>query len=145
MAAPSRSPRRRDRHGRGLRGPLAPPSVPLTVSPAERFDDLVVTAVARAGRRMRDELGGLGDLEVVVTELPAGHHPTDSGLPVPLGTAHPATPDRPARVVVHRRPLEARAATRRELQRLVRDVVAEQLSVLLGVPPDEIDPGWTRR
>lgn len=118
--------------------------MPLTVSRAERFDDLVVTAVERAGRRLSDDVGGLGDLEVVVTDLP-GHHPPDPDLPVPLGSAHAATADQPARIVVHRRPVEARAATRPELQRLVRDVVAEQLAVLLGLDPDQVDPDWTPR
>ena len=39
--------RRRDRHGRGLRGRLVPPGVPLYRSRAEQFDDLVLEAVAR--------------------------------------------------------------------------------------------------
>ena len=36
--------RRRDRHGRGLRGVLAPPGVPLYRTRTERFDDLVLQA-----------------------------------------------------------------------------------------------------
>jgi len=46
----------------------------------------------------------------------------------------------PARVVVYRRPLEARAANRTELSELVREVVVEQVAGLLGMDPDEVDP-----
>ena len=40
-----RTPRRRDRRGRGLRGALMPSSVPASRTRAERFDDLVLDAV----------------------------------------------------------------------------------------------------
>src|SRR4051794_41256630 len=49
-AAPS-GPRRRDRHGRGMRGPIAPPQVPLAASRAEAFADLVQDSVERLERR----------------------------------------------------------------------------------------------
>jgi hypothetical protein len=52
--------RRRDRRGRGLRGPLVRRSadvggravdVPAAASPAQRFDDLVLDAVERLEQR----------------------------------------------------------------------------------------------
>ncbi len=46
----------------------------------------------------------------------------------------------PARVVVYRRPLEARALDRAELAELVRDVVVDQVARLLDLDPDEVDP-----
>lgn len=132
---------RRDRHGRGLRGPLAPPSVPLTTSRSDRFDRLVVDAVERLRRRLPDLLARLGDLEVVVADLPTpGADPAER--PVTLGAARPAAAGHPPRIVVHRRPVEARAHGRRELEQLVREVVAEQLAALLGVPTEDVDPGW---
>ncbi|KOU30836.1 hypothetical protein ADK52_03920, partial [Streptomyces sp. WM6372] len=51
--------RRRDRHGRGMRGPLAPPQVPLSASRAELFGDLVRDSVERLERRF-PQLGGGG-------------------------------------------------------------------------------------
>jgi hypothetical protein len=145
---PSRpsSRRYRDRHGRGLRGPLAPPSVPLTTSRSDRFDQLVVGAVERVRRRLPELLAALGDLEVVVADLPTpAPDGTAAGRPVALGAAQPASRDQPARLVVHRRPVEARVHGRHELEQLVRDVVTEQLAGLLGIPPEEIDPGWAAR
>ncbi len=46
-----RSPRRRDRRGRGLRGLIYPASTPAARTRAERFDALVLAvAVREAGR-----------------------------------------------------------------------------------------------
>jgi predicted Zn-dependent protease with MMP-like domain len=59
--------RRRDRHGRGLRGSLAPAGVPLHRTRAERFDDLVLQAVARLEPRWEAQLAGV---EFAVEEIP---------------------------------------------------------------------------
>ena len=144
--APAYRRRRRHRHGRGLRGPLAPPTAPLTTSRTDRFDALVVGAVERLQRRRPEALARLGDLEIVVTDLPAATPgPAAPERAVPLGEARPASGRRSARLVVHRRPVEARAHGRRELEHLVRDVVTEQLALLLGLPPEDLDPGWSVR
>ena len=67
--------RRRDRHGRGLRGVLTPPEVPLHRSRAERFDDLILQAVARLEPRWEAQLA---DVEFAVEEIPRAN---------PLGAA----------------------------------------------------------
>jgi predicted Zn-dependent protease with MMP-like domain len=47
--------------------------------------------------------------------------------------------DVPARIVVYRRPLEARAHDALDLGDLVHDVVVEQVAQLLGLDPDAVD------
>jgi len=139
--------RRRDRHGRGLRGPLAPAGSPLYRSRAERFDDLVLQAVAQLEPRWEAELSGV---EFAVEEVPAGEAPVDEPEPVPLaridhGSAdpgNPAHPARPTRIVLYRRPLLARADGEEELSELVLDVVIEEFAKLLGVDPQAVDPGY---
>jgi predicted Zn-dependent protease with MMP-like domain len=144
--------RRRDRHGRGLRGPLAPDSSPLYRSRAERFDDLVLQAVAQLEPRWENELSGV---EFAVEEVPADDGPADGVAaddpdPVPLARLEHAWPDaqnptrpaRPARIVLYRRPLQARADGEEELSELVLDVVIEEFARLLGVDPQAIDPGY---
>jgi predicted Zn-dependent protease with MMP-like domain len=146
------SVRRRDRHGRGLRGPLAPVGSPLYRSRAERFDDLVLQAVAQLEPRWETELAGV---EFAVEEVPAGEPaaddlPVDDPDPVPLArldpawtdASDPAQPARPARIVLYRRPLLARADGEEELSELVLDVVIEEVARLLGVDPQQIDPGF---
>jgi predicted Zn-dependent protease with MMP-like domain len=144
--------RRRDRHGRGLRGPLAPAGSPLYRSRSERFDDLVLAAVAQLEPRWEAELSGVEFAveEVPATELPPDGLPSDIGDPVPLArldpawsqTADPGQPARPARIVLYRRPLLARADGEDELSDLVLDVVIEEFARLLGLDPQIIDPGY---
>lgn len=130
---------RRDRHGRGLRGPLAPPGLPLSRSRAQLFDELVLDAVEHLERRWEEQLRGL---EIAVEDVPPTDAPADSPDPVPLGRAFPAAGALPARIVVYRRPLETRAADRRDLAALVQDVVTEQVAELLGLAPESVDPGY---
>ncbi|WP_377271064.1 metallopeptidase family protein [Peterkaempfera sp. SMS 1(5)a] len=136
-------PRRRDRHGRGLRGPLAPPQVPISLSRAEVFDDFVRDSVDRLERRWPQ----LGEVEFAVQEVPwppTGPEEAASALgdAVPLGRLVPAAKDRPTRIVVFRRPVEIRAKGRDERAALVHDIVVEQVAELLGLSPDTVDPRY---
>lgn len=143
----------RDRHGRGLRGPLYPPGVPAASSRSQRFDTLVLEAFEPIEGRWHGELTGL---DIAVDEVPEvdppGGHPaatdtslvTDRDVPlaqlVPAGVDGRGVPTR-ARIVLYRHPLEARAADTIELTELVHEVLIEQVATYLGVDPDTIDGG----
>ena len=146
--------RRRDRHGRGLRGVLAPPDVPLHRTRAEGFDDLVLQAVARLEPRWEAHLAGV---EFGVEEIPPAGDAAAG--PVPLARLEPGSPGAaataagpgtadadsaagPPRIVVYRRPLMARADGDDDLGELVFEVVVEEFARLLGVNPEDIDPGY---
>jgi len=138
--------RRRDSRGRGLRGTLTPQDVPLYRSRAQRFDDLVLDAVAQLEPRWEAELSGV---EFAVEEIPVSGLLDDEPEPVPLARLDPAAPGgdprqpaRPARIVLYRRPLMARADDEDDLGELVLDVVVEEFARLLGVDPQAIDPGY---
>ena len=135
--------RRRDRHGRGLRGPLAPPHVPLVESPSHRFDGMVLDAVEHVENRWRRELAGV---EFAVEDVPSppGREVSDEiqSAGVPLARLLPAGAGRPARIVVFRRPLELRAHDRDDLEDLLHDIVVEQVASFLGLDPSVVDPGW---
>ncbi|MDP9434602.1 MAG: metallopeptidase family protein [Actinomycetota bacterium] len=137
-----RARRRRDRRGRGLRGPICPREVPLARSRAQRFDDLVLDAIDRLERRWPAELRGV---EVAVEDVPPATAVGTDLRPVPLARAFAATRDLSARIVVYRRPVEARAAEPRELAVLVHDVVVEQVAELLGLEPEQVDPKYGER
>jgi predicted Zn-dependent protease with MMP-like domain len=86
--------RRRDRHGRGLRGVLAPQDVPLHRTRAERFDDLVLQAVARLEPQWEAHLSGV---EFAVEEIPPPDAPAVSERgPVPLSRLDPGSARNPA-------------------------------------------------
>jgi predicted Zn-dependent protease with MMP-like domain len=130
--------RRRDRHGHGLRGPLAPAGLPLSRTRAQRFDDLVLDAVNQLESRWAKQLA---NVEFAVEEVPPAD-PGPDGEPVPLARSQPAVGDQPARIVVYRRPAQARADGDEELAALVFDVVVEEVASLFGLDPETVDPGY---
>jgi predicted Zn-dependent protease with MMP-like domain len=139
--------RRRDRHGRGVRGRLVPPGVPLYRTRSQQFDDLVLDAVTRLESRWEAELTAV---EFAVQEVPEADELIDDSSPLPLArtvpgspeSADPARPATPARIIVYRRPLMARAENEGELSELVFDVVVEEFAGFLGLDPDSVDPGY---
>ncbi|MGH3359768.1 MAG: metallopeptidase family protein [Nocardioidaceae bacterium] len=137
----ARGGRLRDVRGRGRRGPLAlpgpltPSGVPATQTPAEAFDDTVVAVVERIRTRFPDEVARV---DFGVEDHPL--LPEDWDQRVPFATCVPASADHPARIVLFRLPLTARARGRAELGLLVLDTVVEQLAALWGRDPDDIDP-----
>ncbi|WP_433549495.1 metallopeptidase family protein [Streptomyces sp. CA-294286] len=138
-------PRRRDRHGRGMRGPVAPPQVPLSVSRAEVFGDLVRDSVERLERRW-PQLSEVDFLVLDVPRAPSAEGSDDwTDEPVPLGgvIASGSTGEgSPARVVVYRRPVEIRTKSRDERALLVHEIVVEQVAELLGLAPESVDPRY---
>jgi predicted Zn-dependent protease with MMP-like domain len=139
----------RDRHGRGLRGSLYPSTLPAASTRAERFDALVLAALEPIEARWRTELT---KLDVAVDDVPdvRGDDPsvtaegtlTDAGVPlarlVPAGVDRRGLPTK-ARIVLFRRPLEARARDGADLADLVHHVLVDQVANYLGVDPNVID------
>ncbi|MER5198841.1 metallopeptidase family protein [Streptomyces sp. NPDC002755] len=123
-----------------MRGPIAPPQVPLAASRADVFADLVQDSVERLERRWTQ----LADIDFMVLEVPrldAAPEPWNDEA-VPLGGAIPASEGRRARVVVYRRPVEIRTKGRDERAALVHEVVVEQVAELLGLTPETVDPRY---
>ncbi|MFJ5804006.1 metallopeptidase family protein [Streptomyces decoyicus] len=135
--------RRRDRHGRGMRGPIAPPQVPLSVTRADAFVDLVYDSRDRLERRWTQ----LSQVDFLVLEVP-GFGPDDGPdadtdeETVPLGRVVPAAGGYRDRIVIYRRPVEIRTKSRDERALLVHEVVVEQVAELLGLAPESVDPRY---
>jgi hypothetical protein len=124
-----------------MRGPIAPPQVPLSASRAEEFADLVRDSVERLERRWPQ----LADIDFLVLEVPRLDARGDqawSDEAVPLGGVVPARDGRQPRVVVYRRPVEIRTKGRDERAALVHEVVVEQVAELLGLTPETVDPRY---
>ena len=131
--------RRRDRHGRGLRGMLAPRPVPIAHSRGDAFDAMVLHAVDHLQPRLAEQLA---QVEFAVEDVPPSDPAPWEHGDVPLGRLFPRSGGHPARIVVYRRPVETRAPDLRETARLVHDVVVEQVAHLIGVEPGEVDPRY---
>jgi Zincin-like metallopeptidase len=136
--------RRRDlrgRDGRGpavLPGPLSPRGVPASRTRRARFDDLVLSLVHDLEERWRSELGLV---EFAVEETPWMPDDWDAAT-VPLAALVRGTGTTPTRLVLFRRPIELRSETHGDLSAMVLTVLVEQVSELLGRPPEEIDPRY---
>lgn len=128
---------RRDRRGRGMRGPMIPMTVPAHRTRAEIFDENVVRTVQRIEATWGKELAGT---EFAVEDVPPSDPAPWEHGGVPMGRYFPAESGQPDRVVVYRRPIESRAVDTEDLIDLVRDVVVEQVAHLLARSPEEIDP-----
>ncbi|MEP7088640.1 MAG: metallopeptidase family protein [Nocardioidaceae bacterium] len=136
--------RRRDRRGRGMRGPalrsgpLSPRGVPAARSPKDAFDAIVLTVVHDLELRWHAELGLV---EFAVEETPMVPDDWDADT-VPLASLVRGNGGRPTRLVLFRRPIELRSDTRGDLSAMVLTVLVEQVSELLGRPPEEVDPRY---
>lgn len=136
MPFDSPRPVRRDRHNRGLRGPLLPHRIPGYVSRKNEFTRLMENALADLDVRFKTSLSqvtfatesipNLRDLLINNEEVALGR--TDATWPV--------------QIVLYVEPIRMRASNKRELDRIIRDVLAEQLSPVLGMRPEKIDPEY---
>jgi predicted Zn-dependent protease with MMP-like domain len=120
-------------------------------SRSQRFDALVLEALEPIERRWRTELA---QLDVAVDEVPEVKITTpervvwdedvvvDANVPlarlVPAGVDRRGLPTR-ARVVLYRRPLEARARDGADMADLLHDVLVEQIAAYLRLSPDVIE------
>lgn len=108
-------------------------------SRAQRFDEAVIDAATR----LEESWGRpFPPVEFGVEDVPPSDPAPWEHSEVPLGRLFAAEGRAPARIVLYRRPVETRTHGRRELSALVGEVVTEQLAALLGVSPEQLDPGY---
>lgn len=138
---PRQRERKRDRHGRGVRGPLSlagpysPARPPIDAGRSARFDGIVLDCVEQLERKLGDKLDTVGfAVEDVPGEL------TDVAGELPLGTLLTSVDGKSTRIVVYRRPIELRAKGRLETADVVMDVLVAELITLLAIDADQIDP-----
>jgi len=131
--------RTRDRRGRGMRGPAVLPRTlgrPELRTSRDRFDDLVLAVVTDIEERWHQHLGLV---EYAVEDAPQVPDDWDAAT-VPLSSLVRGTGGKPTRLVLFRRPIEHRCASRLELEAMVLTVVVEQIAELLGLEPEAVDP-----
>jgi hypothetical protein len=124
-----------------MRGPGVLPRVlgtPEQRTAGERFDQLVLDVVSAIDERWSDRLGVLEYAVEDAPQIPDDWHPET----VPLSSLVRGARGAPTRLVLFRRPIEHRAATRADLEAMVLTVVVEQVAELLGVEPEAVDPRY---
>ena len=132
---------------------LYPPTLPAAKTRAERFDAMVLEALEPIEQRWGAELT---DLDLAVDDVPEVDETSpdevvwqagvlaDVGVPLaqlgPAGVDPEGLPSR-ARIVLYRRPLEARARGGADLADLLHEVLVEQVAEYLNIEPDAVDGG----
>lgn len=142
---------RRDRHGRGVRGPLMPTKIPRYRRRPELFDAAVLEAYAPIQQQFTVELESL---DIAVDTIPRMRLNMDWDSfppevvvdgPVPLGRIIQAGIDihgypTRARIVIFRMPIEQRVQDAKERQELLTIVLTQLVAQYLGITPEDIDP-----
>lgn len=118
--------------------PLAPDGVPAHRTPAEQFDHTALRIMRAVVAPWTDRLG---DVELAVEEVPV-LPPDWSSATVPLASYVEAKGSGRPRLVLFRRPIEHRTENLAELETLLLTVIVEQLSEVLGLPVEEVLPGY---
>lgn len=135
--------RRRNRHGRGLRGEVMLPTHPGYRTRSDRFDDMVLDSAQRLhdiwGKTLDGVRFGVDEIPPDLEQLAA------SASAAPMGSYTPATDDEGPMITVYRRVVEQACPGPEELQDLVHDVVVEHTAEMLGVAPETLDPVYRRR
>lgn len=132
----------RDRHGRGIRGPLARANPHGRTAPLRRRtrSDEFRAAVASAVKAVEANCPeALVRVRVAVDTVPPELEPGQRRVPL-AAASEPSDPEDPSVVVLFQRPLELRAASSKGLRILVRRTLVEQLSALTGRPVSDLDP-----
>jgi hypothetical protein len=112
--------------------------VPAARSPKATFDAIVLAVVHDLEARWHAELGLV---EFAVEETPMVPDDWEADT-VPLASMVRGSGGTPTRLVLFRRPIELRSETRGDLSAMVLTVLVEQVSELIGRPPEEIDPRY---
>lgn len=118
--------------------PLAPGGVPARRTPAELFDQVAWRVMRAVVAPWTDRLG---DVELAVEEVPVLPAQWASSS-VPLSSFVEASGGSRPRLVLFRRPLEHRAENLVELETVLLTVIVEQLAEVLGIPPEDVLPGY---
>lgn len=124
-----------------MRGPLVPSEVPIHRSRAQLFDDYVLDAVERLEQRWPQEIA---QLDFAVEEVPPVDADPDADWaddPVPLARMFAGGRLRNTRIVLYRRPIEARSSPD-ELPTLVHNICVEEVAHVLGLDPEDVDPHY---
>ncbi|NBU32320.1 MAG: hypothetical protein EBS36_04010 [Actinobacteria bacterium] len=136
MANDSRRRIRRDLHGRGVVGPIWPHSVPKRIGPDKKFQAQISAALSDLDEVLGEDLNRI---TVKVEQVPGIREIVLSSGTVPLGRIERGNPNV---VVLYQRAIELRSASRSRQFRIIKDVLAELLGLLLGKPPQQIDPTY---
>lgn len=137
-SSPSMFRKRRDRHGRGPRGPQFHPALPAWRTRREQFYEEMVRAVTEMAAREP----AVANIEFGIQEVPPSDPADWEDHETVLSRVFPSDRRRGLadRIIVYRHPIMSRA-TQEELPVALRIIVAQRVSEVLAVEPEDL-LGW---
>lgn len=133
--------RRKSKHGRGLRGLVLAPNVPAYRSRQQYFDHLIISTALRISQKWIQ----VKSVEFCTEDVPpsdpsATDYEILNGNDVVLGRFFDEDLHNllPARIVLYRLPIQARAKNKTELKQIVENVICQQVAYMLNIDIDEI-------
>jgi len=129
----------RDRHSRGLAGPLLPHSAPLYKSKKQNFEELTDLAIDDFSIRLGSDFD---QIEITLEEIPNFRDLALAEDSVPLGRLEKTNS---IKIVLYQKPIEIRSKDLLKLDRLIRDTLAELIGLALVLRPIDIDPEYEGR
>ena len=127
---------KRDSHDHGIRGPLFPHTAPNHKNPNEIFDRLLYEGVDDISIRLGNEIE---KIEISLEQIPNVRDLTLAQDSVPLGRVEKSNLPK---VVVYQKPIELRCQNNFQLDRLIRDTLAELIGLATGIRPKDVDPDY---
>ena len=127
---------KRDRHGRGMRGPMLPHKAPSYENRSKRFARFVEEAVRDLEARFPASMTAIS---IAVEAVPSKRDLVLNDGSVALGRGERGNP---SRVVLYQHPIELRSTNDVELDRIIRDVLALYVGMIIGMRPDQVDPDY---
>lgn len=128
--------KRKDKHGRGMRGVLLVPNVPAYRGRQEYFDELIILT----SLRIQQKWPQVGKIEFCTENVPPSDPAPWESKDAILGRLfdQDLKHNLPARIVLYRLPIQSRAKNKLELKSLVEDVICQQVSYILNISPEEV-------
>lgn len=135
--------RKRNRHGRGRRGPLLLAPLPGARTRADRFEDLLIESAERLADRWGDRVTSIDFRIMLVPGSRVLQDAQSAGTRIPWATNRSARQQRPARITLYRRTIEQACVHAPELlPELIHISIVEQLADLWAMDPQSIDPEY---
>jgi len=117
--------------------------VPIRSSPEARFQTQVLTAITEIERQVspleKKLASRIKQVTFNVEAVPSKRDVVLSAGTVPMGRIERGNPDV---VVLYQRAIELRSPNFGQQSRIIKDVLAELLGLLLGKDPVELDPRY---
>ena len=127
---------KRDRHGRGMRGPMLPHKAPSYEGRSKKFARFVEQGVRDLEARFPASMTAIS---IAVEAVPSKRDLVLNDGNVALGRGERGNP---SRVVLYQHPIELRSTNDNELDRIIRDVLALYVGLIIGMRPDQVDPNY---